>query len=185
VIVTLILGNYPSQVGLTAAILMTRGALVILLRSGVPERKEPWFFLLLLSRVLCPALVDDEAVDGVGGGVAEELDLRVDDFEVELCFGFGEEVEFRLLRERRGEVPVFDRDDVVDGGVGHVAGPDVLAEEGRQDGDRLALGVESDGLTDGDLTDGGGDLVRSAAVEVAEDDDGESWRMGFLTQGDA
>jgi hypothetical protein len=59
---------------------------------GCTGEERTWFFLLLLSLVLCPALVDDEAVDGVGGGVAEELDLGVDDFEVELCFGFGEEV---------------------------------------------------------------------------------------------
>jgi hypothetical protein len=44
---------------------MTRGAVVVLLRSGVLERKKHVF----------PALVNDEAVDGVGGGVAEELDL--------------------------------------------------------------------------------------------------------------
>jgi hypothetical protein len=53
--------------------------------------------LLLLAFVGGAVLVDDQAIDGVGGGVAEELDLSVGDFEEELGVGFGEEVDGVLL----------------------------------------------------------------------------------------
>jgi hypothetical protein len=52
--------------------------------------------LLFLALVLDSVLVEGEAIDGVSGGIAEELNLRVDDLEEELRFGFREEIESGL-----------------------------------------------------------------------------------------
>jgi hypothetical protein len=54
-------------------------------------------FLLLLAFVIRTVLVDDEAGDGVSGGVAEELDLSVGHFEEEAGLGFGIQIDRVLL----------------------------------------------------------------------------------------
>lgn len=84
-------------------------------------------------------LVDDEASYGVGGGVAEELDLSVDYLEEEFGLGFCEEIDFGLLAEFAGKVTVLDGDDVVEFGS-HLIGANVVGEDGWGDGDGFALG---------------------------------------------
>src|SRR6266851_7030091 len=119
--------------------------------------------LLLFGVVGGAVLIDGEMGYGVRGGVAEELDLSVDDLEEELRFGLGEELDLGLFAEFGHKMAVLDGDDVVDRG-GQLVGAGVVGEMSRYDRNLLAFGGEDQGLAQGHFAQGVRDLVGSPAV---------------------